>query len=75
MAEPRHDRTVRPRPELRVVHPLDDFAEPKRFLPDDTGRMEMSRTVKWALGALRAYLVLITVLVAIRVVQLASAHS
>jgi hypothetical protein len=33
--------------------------------------MHMSRTVKWSLGALRVYLFLITVLVIVRVMQLA----
>jgi hypothetical protein len=74
-AEASSDGDTRPGSELRVIHPLDDHPEAKRFLPDDTGRMPMSRTVKWSLGALRAYLVLITGLVIIRVLQLASAHS
>ena len=74
MAEPLRDRTLPPRPELRVIHPLDDLPEAKRYLPGGTGHMQMSRTVKWSLGALRAYLVLITVLVIIRVLQIDLAH-
>lgn len=60
---------------LRVIHPLDDTLEEKRFIPANAGHMHMSRTVRWSLGVLRAYLLLITILVIVRVVQLAGAHA
>jgi hypothetical protein len=75
VAEPSSGGSTHPRPELRVIHPLDDHPEAKRSLSGGTAGMRMSRTVKWWLGALRAYLVLITVLVIIRFVQLAAGHA
>lgn len=58
------------KPLLRVIHPLDDAPEVKKFIPHESGRMHMSLAVKLSLGALRAYLILITALVLVRVVQL-----
>ncbi|HWZ60582.1 MAG TPA: hypothetical protein VNW46_16490 [Gemmatimonadaceae bacterium] len=59
-----------PQPRLVVIHPLDDEPEIKRT-PAAAGRMRMSRTVRWALFALRAYLVVIVALVVYRVYVLA----
>jgi hypothetical protein len=57
-----------------VVHPLDDVAEEKL----DTirlGAMPMTRAVKYSLFALRAYLVLMVVLVFYHVLDLAGVFS
>ena len=55
---------------LVVIHPLDDVAEEK-LSPAHAGHMRMSASVRWSLFALRAYLVLMTALVAYRVYTLA----
>jgi hypothetical protein len=59
-----------PKPHLVVIHPLDDEPEVKRSTAA-AGRMRMSRTVRWSLFALRAYLVVIVALVVYRVYTLA----
>ena len=55
---------------LRVVHPLDDEPETKcsaeRLAP-----IAMTRSVRWSLIALRAYLVAMALLLAYRVLDLA----
>jgi len=53
-----------------VVHPLDDVPEEK-VDTDALGPMPMTASVKWSLVSLRAYLILMFVLVLYRVVQLA----
>ena len=53
-----------------VVHPLDDIPEAK-VDTDALGPMPMTASVKWSLVSLRAYLILMFVLVLYRVVQLA----
>jgi len=53
-----------------VVHPLDDLVEEKRD-PSCLGPMPMTLTVRLSLFTLRAYLILMTVLVAYHVVDLA----
>lgn len=53
-----------------VIHPLDDAPEAKRD-PAAAGQMHMTRGVKWSLFALRAYLMLIILLVAYRVFAMA----
>jgi hypothetical protein len=58
------------RPLLVVLHPLDDAPEVK-LDPARAGRMHLTRSVKWSLFALRAYLTLIMLLVAYRVYVLA----
>jgi hypothetical protein len=45
-----------------VVHPLDDVAEEKRS-GEDLGPIEMTRSVKVSLLALRGYLIVMAVLV------------
>jgi hypothetical protein len=53
-----------------VIHPLDDVPEPKV----DTlalGRMPMTRSVRLSLVSLRAYLILMVLLVVYHVVMLA----
>jgi hypothetical protein len=54
----------------RVVHPLDDHPESKRDV-SALGPMPMTPSVRLSLFALRAYLILMTVLVAYHVVDLA----
>jgi hypothetical protein len=53
-----------------VVHPLDDIPEEK-CNADDLGPMPMTRSVKWSLMALRGYLVIMGLLVAYHVLDLA----
>lgn len=53
-----------------VVHPLDDLLEERRD-PSGLGPMPMTLSVRLSLFALRAYLILMTVLVAYHVVDLA----
>jgi len=57
---------------FHVIHPLDDVAEQKRS-PDALGAMKMSRSVKYALFALRGYLALMGIMVAYRLLTLAAA--
>jgi len=53
-----------------VIHPLDD--EPEQKVDTDAlGPMAMTATVKWSLVSLRAYLVLMLLLVVFHVLQLA----
>ncbi len=53
-----------------IVHPLDDFPEEK-IDTENLGRMPMTAAVKWSLLSLRAYLILMTVMVLYRVLELA----
>lgn len=53
-----------------VVHPLDDRLEEKRD-PSGLGPMPMTLSVRLSLFALRAYLILMTLLVAYHVMDLA----
>jgi hypothetical protein len=62
-----HDKT---RNRYIVVHPLDDIPEEK-VDTETLGPMPMTASVKWSLVSLRAYLILMFVLVLYRVVQLA----
>ena len=59
---------------FQVIHPLADLEEEKRS-PEGLGPMKMSKSVKLSLMALRAYLVLIGLLVAYHVLTLAHHHS
>jgi hypothetical protein len=52
------------------VHPLDDLPEEK-VDTENLGRMAITGAVKWSLLSLRAYLIVMTVLVLYRVLQLA----
>jgi hypothetical protein len=54
-----------------VVHPLDDHPEEKVDV-SAAGAMKMTRSVKWALFALRAYLILIMILIFYHVFTLAT---
>ncbi len=56
-----------------VVHPLDDVPEVKRSA-DEFGPMPMTRSVRWSLFALRGYLILMGVLVAVQVFAMAGHH-
>lgn len=56
-----------------VVHPLDDAPE-KKIDTQNLGPMAMTGAVRWSLLSLRAYLILMIVLVFYRVVQLAGTH-
>jgi hypothetical protein len=53
-----------------VVHPLDDIQEEK-IDTETLGPMTLTATVKWSLISLRAYLVLMLMLVLFHVLQLA----
>jgi hypothetical protein len=53
-----------------VVHPLDDAPEEK-IDTETLGAMTMTRSVKWSLISLRAYLVLMLLLVGYRVLEIA----
>ena len=55
---------------FRVVHPLDDVAEQK-CSSSGLGRMRMTRAVRISLGVLRAYLVLMTLMLGYHVLDLA----
>ena len=55
---------------FRVVHPLDDLPEAK-CSSEGLGPIEMTRSVRWSLIALRAYLVVMGVLLAYHVLELA----
>jgi len=57
-----------------VVHPLDDTPEEKYDVAA-LGRMPMTRSVRFSLLTLRAYLILMTGLVAYHVLDLAGAFS
>jgi len=69
MAHRRHQDNNR---YFEVVHPLDDLPEQK-FSLQELGRMRMTPTVRISLMALRAYLLLMTLLVFYRVFDLAGA--
>jgi hypothetical protein len=56
--------------EFYVVHPLFDEPEEKCD-PERLGPMKMTRSVKYALGALRIYLILMVVLACYRVLSMA----
>jgi len=67
------DEMMQPeRPAFVVVHPLDDVQEAK-VETEHLGPMQMTRTVKVCLYALRGDLLLMFGLLAFRVVQLAGA--
>ena len=53
-----------------VVHPMDDVQEEKRS-GEGLGLMPMSRSVRFSLLALRGYLVMMTLLVAYHMLELA----
>jgi hypothetical protein len=55
---------------FRVVHPLDDVAEQK-CSSSGLGRMRMTRAVRISLGVLRAYLVVMTLMLGYHVLDLA----
>jgi hypothetical protein len=55
---------------FRVVHPLDDVAEAK-CSSEGLGPIEMTRSVRWSLVALRAYLIAMGLLLAYHVLDLA----
>ena len=52
--------------DVRVPHPLDDVPEVKLYRPE-LGRMRMTGAVRASLVLLRAYLALMVLLVAVRV--------
>ena len=54
-----------------VIHPLDDAPEAKLVVTPEMGRIKLTRSVKASLFALRAYLIIMLVLVAYRVITMA----
>ena len=62
--------TLEGKPFFTVVHPLDDAPEEK-VNTEDLGPMQMTRTVRICLFALRGYLLLMFGLLGFRVLQLA----
>jgi len=61
------------KPEYLVIHPLDDLPEVKRAAPG-MGRMKLTVTAKVSLIALRAYLIVMLVLVTYRVFIMATSR-
>ena len=55
--------------ESRVIHPLDDVAEQK-CSTEGLGKIKMTRAVRVSLGVLRAYLILMTLMLGYHVVDL-----
>lgn len=58
---------------FRVVHPLDDEPETKRST-EDLEPLQMTRSVKASLLALRAYLIAMTLMLAYHALDLAGLH-
>ena len=54
---------------FRVVHPLDDIAEQK-CSSEGLGKIRMTRAVRVSLGVLRAYLILMTLMLGYHVLDL-----
>jgi hypothetical protein len=54
---------------FRVVHPLDDVAEQK-CSTEGLGKIRMTRAVRVSLGVLRAYLILMTLMLGYHVLDL-----
>ncbi|MGC9198166.1 MAG: hypothetical protein ACP5E5_04415 [Acidobacteriaceae bacterium] len=55
--------------EFRVIHPLDDVAEQK-CSTEGLGKIKITRMVRISLGVLRAYLILMTLMLGYHVVDL-----
>jgi len=55
--------------EFRVIHPLDDVAEQK-CSAEGLGKIQMTRAARLSLGILRAYLVLMTLMLSYHVLDL-----
>ena len=56
--------------EFQVVHPLNDVAEQK-CSAEGLGRIRMTRPVRLSLGVLRAYLIVMTLMLGYHVLDLA----
>jgi len=56
--------------EFRVIHPLDDVIEQKCSAAE-LGKIRMTRAVRISLRVLRAYLILVTLMLAYHVLDLA----
>jgi hypothetical protein len=56
--------------DFRVIHPLDDVAEQK-CSSEGLGKIKMTRAVRASLGVLRAYLILVTLMLGYHVLDLA----
>jgi hypothetical protein len=54
---------------FRVVHPVDDIAEQK-CSSEGLGKIRMTRAVRVSLGVLRAYLILMTLMLSYHVLDL-----
>ena len=64
--------TMRVTPDVtgfRVIHPLDDVAEQK-CSTQGLGKIRMTRVVRASLGVLRAYLILMTLMLSYHVLDL-----
>ncbi len=55
--------------EFRVIHPLDDVREQK-CSTEGLGKIKMTRAVRISLGVLRAYLILMTLMLGYHVIDL-----
>ena len=55
--------------EFRVIHPLDDVAEQK-CSAEGLGKIRMTRAARLSLGILRAYLILMTLMLGYHVLDL-----
>jgi hypothetical protein len=54
--------------DFRVIHPLDDVAEQK-CSAEGLGKIQMTRAVRGSLGVLRAYLILMTLMLVYHVLD------
>ena len=57
--------------EFRVIHPFDDVAEQK-CSTEGLGKIKMTRAVRISLGVLRAYLILMTLMLGYHVIDLSA---
>ena len=57
---------------FRVIHPLDDVIEQK-CSTEGLGKIRMTRAVRVSLGVLRAYLILMTLMLGYHVLDLSGA--
>lgn len=55
--------------DFRVIHPLDDVAEEK-CSTEGLGKIRMTRAVRVSLGVLRAYLIVMTLMLGYHVLDL-----
>ncbi len=62
------------KPSYLIIHPLDDLPEVKRTVMPGMGPMKLTMTARISLLALRAYLIVMLVLVTYRVFTMATSR-